>query len=627
MTDFSDKVVGKLNFFSSFMALHLKDQVHDQLLLPFPAQSKFDYISLIQLANDLLPKTLISYQEWHEMARSHFEFSQEQSRMYFETCVLFLNDPRSLKTFPGDDAWILKTQIPKLVLVTFLFNQLHSVALSQSSFRIDAEFPPSLETQHNPLGVIVDPVSRSNTIEDLDSELSDKQTILPFPSLIRDSRNQLSLFWRSNVRKWLIAVFVTLYGSDHVIESTSGQHYLNFEPKINDLSFLTYFFVGVGPAEDTEEFQQTICRFKEWYEKKELSPLTHTSSHFKYYKIEQILAKYVSLGNVASTVPFDLLVHLLQFTIMDSPLTFEMVQISPIGKVMSTQHHSSPIRMESPENVPLLISRKRGRTLLIEPTYARNRSIIVHRLYDCQLYLFGAVDNVIVSNCRNTSIFVPIVTNTMSVISCSGVSIAGAITAFRIDCEAETANIQPNSVHLCTPTRPLVIHSTSSDITCNTVYFGPCDKWYRGYFSELQHAGFNMTINLWDQLICTSDQKPFQLLLPHQYQFVEIPFDIAPIQSQNVAPAAEPVSKLPLLREVTDDYNQFVKLLPPSFATWLVETNAFSQRTRALMEQASLKDPSFKSRVEKEFQTWLKQSNHLVSVANLVSMNQDSMAE
>jgi hypothetical protein len=215
----------------------------------------------------------------------------------------------------------------------------------------------------------------------------------------------------------------------------------------------------------------------------------------------------------------------------------------------------------------------------------------------------------------------------MSVFSCSGVAIAGAITAFRIDCEAETANTLPNYIHLCTPTRPLVIPSSSSDIAGNLTYFGPCDRWYKGYFAELQHAEFNLTINLWDQPICNSEQKTFQLLLPHQFQFVEIPFDFAPVQSQNVAPAAEPVSKVPLLREVNDDYNQFVKLLPSPFATWLMETNDFNQKTRALMEQASLKDPGFKNRVEKEFQAWLKQSHNIVSVANLVSMNQESMAE
>jgi hypothetical protein len=302
---------------------------------------------------------------------------------------------------------------------------------------------------------------------------------------------------------------------------------------------------------------------------------------------------------------------------MDIPLSYEMLNVSSHGRVISTALHSSPlVPSEDVTNVPVLLSRKRGRTIVVEPSFTKKRNVIIHRLYDCQLFLFGAVDDVIISNCRNTTIFIPIVTGCMSVMTCSNVTITGMCTSFRIDCDSETANMQTNFAYLGTPTRPLVIHSPENDLTCSSICFAPCNKWYKGFFQDLEQHGFNTTMNLWNDPLSFTDQKLFHLLAPHQFTMTEIPFDINPVQTY--AAAAEPMKK------DTDDHNQFLKMLPCSYATWIVEMNTLHQKTRLIMEQATAKDPMLKTRMEKEFHNWLKQSNNIISVANLMGMQQET---
>lgn len=198
------------------MALFLNDFLFDAALLPFPEETKFDYVALCHVANEIhhiTPKNiddhlpLISLEIWSNIAGKHLGLTVLQSKVYFETFLtLFVDSMKhndthfqhqqdngslspsskeSASAKPRSDTKSIKT-IPALFLILLLFNQLHKQPSLTDSILKGDDYPRRVLHAHHPLSYFGHNyrkfATNKRTTDDWDTRASSSGNVTPILS-------------------------------------------------------------------------------------------------------------------------------------------------------------------------------------------------------------------------------------------------------------------------------------------------------------------------------------------------------------------------------------------------------------------------------------------------------------
>ena len=235
--------------------------------------------------------------------------------------------------------------------VLFLYNQLFNApgGLPSSLMKADSEFPNNgKEEAHDPLGPLVYPhFSSRSSIVSLDDLDDDPTTCKSFPTMILEKRHKLAAFWRSSVKKWLHLVFATLEEG-----AESDPYLMDIASLIEKLQYLELFFTPVSLRTDSVEYESVRTRFTQWLfsskddgafvdPKPASSPSSSSlkfNSHPHSLFIQSSFSSLVSFyfQGQESSLTLDNLSAWLQWTIMEKPAYYEVLEITGTGATSSS---------------------------------------------------------------------------------------------------------------------------------------------------------------------------------------------------------------------------------------------------------------------------------------------------
>ncbi|KAJ3336540.1 TBCC domain-containing protein 1, partial [Kappamyces sp. JEL0680] len=588
------------------MALYLNDQTADFGLIGIPTHSHFEFQSLLQFSTSLNGKKRVSWNDFEVLARQSFGFTCDQSNLYFHAFSTFANQNIADET------------VATVGLVLFLYNQLFlAPGHVSAALKADADFPTYKEEAHDPLGLFAlpPPSSRASTAS-LDDTDDDQQTFRSFPGILLEKRHQLASFWRSSAKKWLALVFLTLYGTDG-----EGS---NETIMLSHLADLELFFTPVAPTDCSEEYAGLKARFHHWRWTRE-EPLSYESAKPSHRRNETPLVYKANLSDLLLHIFKDDLVmtdlnepsisreNLLlyfQWSIMERPAHYEVLELTSHGVHVSSEIIKSHIFSEI-EKPQVLLSRRQGLMAAIHPSQILGQRVVLHRLQNCEIYLTGPIDSLIVSKCRNCTVFAGVVKGTVAVRSSSKVTLTSCCRGLLFSDEEHNLlkGTGGNVAYVSTLTRP-VVECTLQD---NTVTFAPCNAWYKGMVADLSAVGHDLSKNMWDQalqiqLSNTADacDNAAARLAPPQFFLNEIPFDFA-VSDSRAAAAAEPTAD----QNPGIEFTALYQALPPNFSNWIKSTAGFSTRLQEIMAKAAKLDANFHGNVTSHFEAWLRSDNGL----------------
>lgn len=164
---------------------------------------------------------------------------------------------------------------------------------------------------------------------------------------------------------------------------------------------------------------------------------------------------------------------------------------------------------------------------LNKQTWARS-SRIMHgcniKIQHCSqsyIYILSALKSAVVSDCRDVTIILGPVAILLDISNCRNLRI---ITMTR---RIQISNCNKVAVYIRTPCRPLLLGSRNLNIR-----FGPYNTFYSLLEKQMQKAGINTYLNLWDQCLCiynemkTEDLASQLLITPSQFNLFSVPFEL-----------------------------------------------------------------------------------------------------
>jgi Tubulin binding cofactor C len=271
-----------------------------------------------------------------------------------------------------------------------------------------------------------------------------------------------------------------------------------------------------------------------------------------------------------------------------------------------------------------VLSRKKGLVIPVPSHFIENKTVLLHRLHNCEVYLVGVISNLVISKCKNCTIFAGSVAEQVVVKSCSKTNITACCSRI-IFSDEEQPLFQPggNTAFVSTLGRPVVEFYAGAEQA--PVNFAPCNFWYKGMLSDLNHIGhilspntnrFNQTYQISpyylnrqtssDTLIETDSRDNVNLLSLEQFCINEIPFDVVEIGDDRIE------EDLPQMR--SEEALILRAALPSPYKEWIEKSDALKVKVRNLFKQASTKDENFMNNITKKFDAWLEDSNQIHSV-------------
>ncbi len=251
--------------------------------------------------------------------------------------------------------------------------------------------------------------------------------------------------------------------------------------------------------------------------------------------------------------------------------------------------------------------------------------MILHRLQNCEIYLVGVIDSLIVSKCRNCTIFAGVVRGSVQVRSSTKTNLTTCCRGLTFSDEEQNAlkGSGGNIAYVSTLTRPLVECLNGSFPENGLVSFAPCNAWYKGMLADLSAADHNLGLNRWNQAYQNYNDDIGDVAVtrvpPSQFTLSEIPFDFATIS--DMAAAAESTESFSL--ECSTEFNALYSVLPESYSKWIKGSATYAKRVQEIMLNANNEDPKFHVSLTKHYEDWLQTSNKLHSLEALQKMKAD----
>ncbi|KAJ3276816.1 hypothetical protein HDV01_002870 [Terramyces sp. JEL0728] len=309
------------------MTLHLNKNLHDFALLVLPDDSNFNYTNLLSLCTDISGKQTIGLNLWSELASSHFKFTAQDARIFYETFSLSFSQQKGSMM-----------SVPVLKFVLFLYNQLYGVSINQIPVKGQDEYPNIKEEPHFPLeNSVLSSQVHSMSLNEIDVETIDHQ---PFPSHLSEGRNKLTTYWRSTTKKWLQLIYVVIYKRQADTKHNSKKQN-GFDFSIKDLSGLDAFFTAIVPTTKSHAFKVNHERFQSWMNQREFditfkfqTDVQSITADNKLQKVDvcTLLKDYFQYSNFSNgKAPLEALHYCFQWSIMENPPFYSTVKLSENG--------------------------------------------------------------------------------------------------------------------------------------------------------------------------------------------------------------------------------------------------------------------------------------------------------
>ncbi|KAI8911790.1 tubulin binding cofactor C-domain-containing protein [Gorgonomyces haynaldii] len=585
------------------MALFLRNFLFDISTAPIPTESKYEYTSLINVAGDFnrsKSKTL-SIDEWTNIAKARLDLDPDQALVFYHLFQLGLNI--------GDQ------EPRKLQFLLLLYNQLFRLPFIRDTLVNGDEFPRVLLGSHNPLGSSPKDIVREESAEDMEEVL--KTSSFKFSSDLAHGRHQLATYWRSTAKQWLYLIHIYFYGES---TETSNMHALS-GLLIQDLSELDAIFMGFCCPKDNPAFKKVAQRFTQWMNEKtaasesEIICDTNACEEMKVVDLARSLFSCMDTFRDQYTLSIEKLHHWMLYCVVMTPLTFENLQLSEHGMVNATEKCG-----KGPVSDQVLLARKKSQTILIHPEFITNRNLYIHRCHDCNIYVLGPVENLIITRCRNTVVYGGVVKNAAVVNYCNQLTLTVYCKQFMVG-SGPTLNPHASDVtaYLHCTNRPLITVQTENQEVTQSITLGPFNMWHQGLDKELLDCGIDLTKNKWDQPLSMWSKGEVKFVDPKSFHFFQIPFDNA---LYVVPPPAEAdphvFDTISLQRQIysqhlPETYQQRLKHVEQVFA--LVRGN-INNATPHLTEDA-------RKHLEAKFSEWLQLNGKMHQIGCLVGLAHD----
>ncbi|KAJ3316015.1 TBCC domain-containing protein 1 [Boothiomyces sp. JEL0838] len=587
------------------MTLYLNENLHDFSQLIIPDDTHFNYTNLLALCTDLTGKQTIGLNLWTELASSHFKLAPQDSRIFFETFSLsFAEQKGSMMS------------VPVLTFVLFLYNQLYGLSISQIPVKTQDEYPNLKEGPHFPLENTELPTHAScASLDEVDIETLNHQS---FPSHLIDGRNKLTTYWRSTTKKWLQLIYVVVYGNKADARHNSSRPN-GFDFNIKDLAGMDAFFTAVLPASRSQSSKINHERFQSWMNQREFAITFNypkdlhavSDNTLRRADVCSLLNEYFQYSTFSNCkVPLDALNYCFQWCIMEGQPNYSTIKLSENGVALETESN----RQVSFANPEVLLSRKKHLSIMLSSEFIENKKVILHRLYDCNIYLVGLAKNVMISRCKNTNIYAGVLHNQVhlqSSVNCRIHAICKRIMV-SMDASAITSNIDSNHLFVNTKFNPLLSCSATNNIP---VVLAPFDNWHFGILDQIKLTGNDLKVNLWNQPVSVQrNSTDYSILAPSQFFLSELPFTVLP-NPANTVNEGKP--------ETTVEYQTILKHLPLQYATWLEGMSKINNLLIEAIKKATLMDPTLSTTVEDEFQKWLTTSGNIKYVGSMLGLQSD----
>ena len=235
-----------------------------------------------------------------------------------------------------------------------------------------------------------------------------------------------------------------------------------------------------------------------------------------------------------------------------------------------------------------------------------------------------------ITKCRNCTIFAGAIQGQLIVRSSYKLTITACCKGMTAVDEEQTS-LKPSGSHklfVSCQTRPVFDCCAVAGDIASYATLAPCNRWYKGMLADLKTINHTMTSALLNSPLLVPGPLSTHHLVPplpvNNFFLTEIPFDVVVTDSprESVAKAAESYS-LPQSIDTADEFKALLNHLPPTFATWIQASSVYGSSLQVLMDQAREVDPNFSLHIQKQFETWLENSQKFSSVQNLFKMRSD----
>ncbi len=237
--------------------------------------------------------------------------------------------------------------------------------------------------------------------------------------------------------------------------------------------------------------------------------------------------------------------------------------------------------------------------------------MILHRLQNCEVYILGPIDSLIISKCRNSTIFAGAVKGIISVRSCSKVSISGNCRGIRfLEDDSNSHGGTGNKAFINTQMRPIIEGYTINPID-GLLTLAPCNIFYKGIIRDLEMIEHDLLVNFWnDPFNLKAESSSYSILSPSKFEFNEVPFDIVNPAISDIAKAAEQIHDKIATGNIDAlaEFQKLIEYLPSSYSTWVIGSAVYSANIQSIFKRAHAIDPQFSGRIQKYFDSWLETS-------------------
>jgi hypothetical protein len=524
------------------MSITLTEAVTDYLVLPFSKSIEFDYFTLLSFCRDISDLEYLNFKSWKDVSFRKFRFPEEDALLYFETCTIFYYN-ESLANITD----ILKIEIPKVVFVLFLYVQLYNIS---EQFKEECQLRTKNHAQEFPERAIV-------------------------------SRKSMVNYFKYTSMDWLRAISTSLTWKNKNNES--------IESKINffDLKYLEQFFKCKIPKGKLNQ-QRLVSDFNTKSRKKDHEDLYDIS-------LVEMLQLVTKQNNNESKLTLEILDQFINYFIIDHPLDYSLL-IGRNGGNAIGEINISILR----QNTVLLIANITDQTVSFNLMEETGHSLILNRLINCEVYIFGCVKNILITSCLDTKIFCSLVGGTVKLLDCKNIHYSGICCLFVYEAGTDSSE---NTASINTPLRPRIYQIDDSNTNC--LRLSPCNQWSDGLNYILKRIRW-LTTNLWNQPIIVTKapivEDITEIIPPFNFYFEEIPFRFSTLD--------EPLS-----------------ILPEPYDSWVSSMKKIKYITRIILEKANKTDSALEKHLVREFKAYLNSSNYLYSLASFNRMSIENQSK